>query len=64
MKNPMDRQMEKRLSDRAVAIGREGQVMAFGELLELRLFGYAVGVDERSEVSRIEDGRSGGGHAD
>lgn len=27
--------MEKRLSDRAVAIGREGDVAAFGELLEL-----------------------------
>ena len=35
MKNPMDRQLEKRLSDRAVAIGREGQVAGFGELLEL-----------------------------
>lgn len=35
MKNPMDRQMEKRLSDRAVAIGREGDVAAFGELIEL-----------------------------
>jgi hypothetical protein len=35
MKNPMDRQLEKRLSDRAVAIGREGEVAAFGELLEL-----------------------------
>ena len=35
MKNPMDRQLEKRLSDRAVAIGREGNVAAFGELLEL-----------------------------
>lgn len=35
MKNPMDRQLEKRLSDRAVAIGREGEVVAFGELLEL-----------------------------
>ena len=35
MKNPMDRQLEKRLSDRAVAIGREGEVSAFGELLEL-----------------------------
>lgn len=35
MKNPMDRQMEKRLSDRAVAIGREGNVAASGELLEL-----------------------------
>ncbi len=35
MKNPMDRQLEKRLSDRAVAIGREGNVGAFGELLEL-----------------------------
>ena len=35
MKNPMDRQLEKRLSDRAVAIGREGQVAAFAELLDL-----------------------------
>lgn len=35
MKNPMDRQLEKRLSDRAVAIGREGNVAAFGELLQL-----------------------------
>ncbi len=35
MKNPMDRQLEQRLSDRAVAIGREGEVAAFGELLEL-----------------------------
>lgn len=35
MKNPMDRQMEKRLSDQAVAIGREGNVAAFAELLEL-----------------------------
>jgi hypothetical protein len=35
MKNPMDRQMEKRLSERAVAIGREGEVAAVGELLEL-----------------------------
>jgi hypothetical protein len=35
MKNPMDRQLEKQLSDRAVAIGREGNVAAFGELLEL-----------------------------
>ncbi|MBU0714385.1 MAG: HEAT repeat domain-containing protein [Verrucomicrobia bacterium] len=35
MKNPMDRQLEKRLSERAVTIGREGEVGAFGELLEL-----------------------------
>ncbi|MBU0679217.1 MAG: HEAT repeat domain-containing protein, partial [Verrucomicrobia bacterium] len=35
MKNPMDRQLEKRLSERAVAIGREGDVAAFGELLKL-----------------------------
>lgn len=31
----MDRQLEKRLSQRAVEIGREGDVAAFGELLEL-----------------------------
>jgi len=35
MKNPMDRQLEKTLSERAVAIGRQGEVSAFGELLEL-----------------------------
>ena len=35
MKNPMDRQLEKRLSDRAVAIGRDGDTAAFGELIEL-----------------------------
>jgi len=35
MKNPMDRQLEKRFSDRAVAIGREGNIAAFGELCEL-----------------------------
>ena len=31
MKNPMDRQLEKRLSDRAVTIGREGKTAAFIE---------------------------------
>ena len=35
MKNPMDRQLEKRMSDRAVAIGREGEVDAFDELRTL-----------------------------
>jgi len=35
MRNPMDRQLEKRLSQRAVAIGREGEVAAFDELLTL-----------------------------
>ena len=35
MKNPMDRQLEKRLSQRAVAIGREGDVAAFDELLRM-----------------------------
>lgn len=34
MKNPMDRQLEKRLSERAVAIGREGETAACGELLD------------------------------
>jgi len=34
MKNPMDRAMEKRMSDRVLAIGREGEVEAFGELME------------------------------
>ncbi len=35
MKKPMDRQHEKRLSDRALAIGRDGNVAAFSELLSL-----------------------------
>jgi len=35
MKNPMDRQLEKRLSERAVAIGCQGEVAAFGELLQM-----------------------------
>lgn len=35
MKNPMDRQLEKRLSSRAVAIGREGNTAAFAELFDL-----------------------------
>jgi len=35
MKNPMDRQLEKQLSERAVKIGRDGDVSAFDELLEL-----------------------------
>ena len=35
MKNPMDRQLAKSLSDRAVAIGREGEASAFEELLEM-----------------------------
>ena len=37
MKNPMDRQLEKRLSDRSVAIGREGEVAAFGETTSSKL---------------------------
>lgn len=37
MKFPMDRQLSKRLSDRAVAIGREGDASAFEELLALLL---------------------------
>lgn len=35
MKNPMDRQLEKKLSDRAVAIGREGNTVALDELFDL-----------------------------
>lgn len=35
MKNPMDRQLEKRLSERAVEIGRDGDVTGFDELLTL-----------------------------
>jgi len=37
MKNPMDRQLEKRLSQRAVQIGREGDTDAFEELIEFLL---------------------------
>ena len=37
MRNPMDRKLEKRLSDRAVAIGRKGDVSAFGPYSEARL---------------------------
>ncbi|MDZ4199306.1 MAG: HEAT repeat domain-containing protein [Kiritimatiellia bacterium] len=68
MKNPMDRQLEKRLSDRAVVIGREAQVAAFGDLLELlrstsanarRLAASALGklawmgVDQASAVTAL-----------
>ena len=68
MKNPMDRQLEKKLSDRAVEIGREGKVAAFGELLELlksssanvrRLSASALGklawmgVDQATAVSAL-----------
>ena len=35
MKNPMDRQLEKKLSERAVAIGRNGEIEALEELLTL-----------------------------
>ena len=35
MKNPMDRKLEKRLSDRAVVIGRAGEAAAYRELLVL-----------------------------
>lgn len=69
MKNPMDRQLEKRLSDRAVAIGREGEIAAFGELLALlrsssanvrRLAASALGklawlgVDQHAAVTALE----------
>jgi len=35
MKNVMDRRLAGRLAQRALAIGRQGEVAAFGELLEL-----------------------------
>jgi len=35
MKNPMDRRLEKRFSERAVAIGRLGETAAFKELLQM-----------------------------
>jgi hypothetical protein len=68
MKNPMDRQLEKRLSERAVAIGREGETLAFSELLQLlgsssanvrRLAASAVGklawmgVDQAAAVAAL-----------
>ena len=43
MKNPMDRQLEKRLSKRAVEIGREGEIDAFDELLTLLRYSSARG---------------------
>ena len=64
----MDRALEKRLSDRAVAIGREGNVSAFGELLDLlrsssanarRLAASAMGklawmgVDQKAAVTAL-----------
>jgi len=68
MKNPMDRQLDKRLSERAVAIGREGETTAFTELLQLlgspsanvrRLAASAVGklawmgVDQAAAVAAL-----------
>lgn len=68
MKNPMDRQLEKRLSERAVAIGRDGKIEAFEELLQLlgsssanvrRLAASAVGklawmgVDQAAAVAAL-----------
>ena len=41
----MDRQLEKRLSERAVAIGREGEKAAFGELPELDVYIEYWGMD-------------------
>ena len=68
MKNPMDRQLEKRLSERAVEIGREGEIEALDELLKLlrsssanmrRLASSALGklawlgVDQRAAVTAL-----------
>jgi hypothetical protein len=68
MKNPMDRQLEKRLSERAFAIGRTGETTAFSELLQLlgsssanvrRLAASAIGklawmgVDQAAAVSAL-----------
>jgi hypothetical protein len=54
VKNPMDRQRETRLSDRAVAIGREGDIAAFGEFLipprSARAFTLRAG-----QTVRVED---------
>ena len=79
MKNPMDRQLEKRLSDRAVEIGREGEVKAFDELLTLlrsssanarRLAASALGklawmgVDQASAVASLAPVARGDPHRD
>jgi hypothetical protein len=68
MKNSMDRGLEKRLSQRAVAIGREGEISAFSELIEMiksssanvrRLSASALGklawlgVDQRMAVEAL-----------
>ena len=68
MKNPMDRELEQRLAERAVAIGRAGEVAAFDELLQLlgsssanarRLSASALGklawmgVDQTSAVAAL-----------
>lgn len=78
MKNPMDRKLEKQLSDRAVAIGREGNVGAFGELLTLlksssanarRLAASALGklawlgVDQVAAVAALASVARGDPHA-
>lgn len=67
-KKPMDRRLEKRLSERAVAIGREGNSAAFPKLLDLlwspsvnvrRLSASAigklawVGVDQAAAVAAL-----------
>lgn len=78
MKNPMDRQLEKRLSERAAAIGREGDVAAFEELVDLlgsssanarRLAASAMGklawlgVDQGAAVAVLAPVASGDPHA-
>ncbi|MBN1672794.1 MAG: HEAT repeat domain-containing protein [Kiritimatiellae bacterium] len=78
MKNPMDRQLEKRLSERAAAIGREGEVEAFEELLTLlssssanvrRLSASALGklawmgVDQSAAVAALGPVARRDGHA-
>lgn len=78
MKNPMDRKLEKRLSDRAVTIGREGNVAAFGELRTLlqsssanarRLAASAMGklawmgVDKAAAVAALAPVARGDPHA-
>jgi hypothetical protein len=74
----MDRQLEKRLSDRAVAIGREGEAAAFGELLALlrsssanarRLAASALGklawmgIDQAAAVAALADAARRDPHA-
>jgi hypothetical protein len=61
MKNPMKKQLEKRLAERALAIGRAGEVEAFGQLLEL--LKSSTGTCGDDGVGAAEIGAAGSGSA-